>query len=178
MLHLLIALCILSTSADPLPTGGASCITFLDCGVNGGFCMPNMTVKGNESKSYCVCNSDRGNPDCSYSRTSRSLAGGLQFLCFAGIGGVGQFVLGNIGHAVGQLILLTLIVYCGICVLCCMACGLLMKGDGPKMACEGFGGVVLGLIACMPTAGLIWCIIEGAYILQGKITDGNGYATY
>jgi hypothetical protein len=169
----LIAISFLVVSADPQPDGGSPCKTYADCGgIDGGYC----ETLGNQS--YCVCQSSRGNPDCAYMRTSRNLAGGLQFLCFAGIGGVGEFILGNNGIAVGQFMLL----FAGLIVICiigCIMCGCAVAGGDNGLAA---GGVFSGIIYCFAIlaslAGLVWNVIDGAFILQGKVTDSNGYSTY
>lgn len=85
-------------------SGGANCTNDRECNsVNqGGLCDISGTSAGN-----CVCANGWGKPDCSYRRTSKDLAGGLQIgLVFAGVGGVGNFIIGRTGPAVGQLILM------------------------------------------------------------------------
>jgi hypothetical protein len=39
-------------------------------------------------------------------------------------------------------------------------------------------GLGLCIAVCSILAGLIWSIVDGANMLQGKIADGNGYAMY
>lgn len=161
------------TSADPKPTGGALCNINADCGGSefisdaGGICKQNTTNPNAPYIGYCVCNKKYGNPDCSYKRISKDLAGGLQFICFLGVGGVGNFVLERNGAAAGQLILMFACfaffsMYCAACM------------DVSEFAIV-FGGIISCLICVV---GFIWCIVDGALILQGKINDGNGYTTF
>ncbi|QKF94810.1 hypothetical protein QKU48_gp1352 [Fadolivirus algeromassiliense] len=164
---ILIGLLAIQVFADPEPTGGASCVEDYDCGgLDAGSCLYNSTL----NETVCVCPDDLANPNCTYQRIDRNLAGGLQFLCFAGIGGVGNFVLGRTGEAVGQLILMFAYIF-GICAICFVFC------------CDGeLGGMIGGIVGCVlcsaVLAGFIWCIVDGALILQGKIDDGNGYSTF
>lgn len=170
---LLCILCVTFTAfADPQPTGGALCLQVTDCGgLDAGICRLNVT----SNETTCVCFDSRGNPDCSYVRKSRGLCGGLQFICFAGVGGIGNFVCERIGPAVGQLIL-TISFYFAICGACCLMCA--MAGDKAAIA----GGIVFGIFVCVlllsVLAGIIWSVIDGAMYLQGNLNDGNGYATY
>lgn len=153
-------------AADPLPTGGMNCTRNVEC----------HTPNGNCTDGVCVCSDRWGNPDCSYGRQDRLLAGGLQFLCFAGIGGVGNFLLGRTGPAIGQLILI-LTYLLGCCLACCALCAVFGRTAGKILATTGGIVGLLIIIACMLT-GLIWSIIDGANILGNRIVDGNGYATY
>jgi hypothetical protein len=175
---LLIALiCLLAfATADPEPTGGANCTYDTDCGGAGaGDCIPYKTPPPQNStyNGTCVCPDSLANPDCSYQRTSKSLAGGLQFLCFVGIGGVGNFVLGRIGPAVGQLLLMLATIFISVagCVSFCVG------SIKAKLGVGLFAGLACIIISIALT-GFIWSIVDGADILQGKIADGNGYATY
>ena len=98
-------------------------------------------------------------------------------MCFAGIGGVGNFILGNNGIAAGQLILM-----CGgfvmAYIVCCISgCGALCGEKGMKIA-GGISGLLVCITSMALVAGFIWNIVDAAYILQGKILDGNGYDTY
>jgi len=162
--------------ADPQPDGGAPCQSYKDCGgIDAGMC------EKKDNQSYCICFKERGNPDCSYERISKDLAGGLQFLCFIGIGGVGNFILGHNGIAVGQLILLLgcLIVLVGSSIV---SCGCLLdeilcrhkETDScvPMIACL----LCLGILGSL--AALCWNIVDGALILNSVIDDHNGYHTY
>ena len=94
-----------------------------------------------------------------------------------GVGGVGEFILGNTNVAVGQLVLLLIGVIAG-CVVGCILCGCAISGNDSGLA----GGAVSSCIGCLAGlasfAGFIWIIIDGAFILQGKVTDVNGYNTY
>jgi hypothetical protein len=167
LLLLFLGYCSLSlVSADPLPTGGLNCTRNFDC----------HTPNGNCTDGVCVCSDRWGNPDCSYGRQDRMLAGGLQFLCFAGIGGVGNFMLGRTGPAIGQLVLvLTYLIGC--CLICCALCAVFGGTAGKIFGSMGGIIVITIIVACVLT-GFIWSIIDGAGILGNRIVDGNGYGTY
>ncbi len=157
---------------DKNPTGGAPCQKDIDCGgVDGGVC--NLTTTHNITTGKCVCPKKRADVDCSYERKNGDVAGGLQFLCFLGVG-VGNFILLRTGEAVGQLILL-LAPFCACIGVCFVACGA-ASGSEEGIAVGGGVAVCIGVIICYAyLAGLIWCIIDGAMILQGEVLDGNGY---
>ena len=153
---------------DPKPCGGAPCTKDIDCNsVNqGGICNFNSTnTEGNVGS--CLCANGWGNPDCTYRRTSKDLAGGLQIgLVFCGVGGVGNFVIGRVGMGVGQLILMLGYYLC--CISFCLMCCELM-----------IPGVALIIVAaCAYLAGFIWAIVDGANMLQCNIPDAAGYALY
>lgn len=189
---ILFAFAIIPILADPRPTGGAPCEDYSDCGgLGAGMCVFNQTQN---STGYCVCAPTRGNPDCSYIRISRKLAGGLQFLCFVGVGGVGNFILGRTGIAIGQLILMAaeLVIVICCCVLIVACCPLtILNGnvvkvnDNPVEDEENAGAKTnkgktfstSGILGCFIFAGWLWCIIDGALILEGHINDGMGYKT-
>jgi hypothetical protein len=158
-------------SEDKTPTGGAPCQKDLDCGgVDGGTC--DLTTTNNVTTGKCVCSDKRADVDCSYKRKNGQLAGGLQFLCFAGVGGVGNFILERTGQAIGQLVLLAI----PLCSCCIIICGGLVGGASGS---EELGGAIAGClglcICCASLAGLVWCIVDGAMILEGDVVDGNGY---
>jgi len=169
----IICLLIVLVIADPKPTGGAPCRDDLECGgLDAGICEFNGT---HNETGYCVCYDTRGNPDCSYVRKSRDLAGGIQFLCFAGVGGVGDFILGRVGAGVGQVILMSAEIFLIVaaCVYCCVAiCG--------RTKIEMMTGILICVsivVVFAMLAGWIWCVIDAALILEGHIKDGKGYAT-
>src|ERR1700742_4796180 len=111
----IIILLFITTIADPTPNGGLICNGSLDTRCRGGWCVP--FIGNNTIDYFCHCYEGYGNVDCSYRRTDRNLAAGLQIgLSFAGIFGVGNFILGYTAIAVGQLIL-GLTVYLCICPL-------------------------------------------------------------
>jgi hypothetical protein len=127
----------------------------------------------------CVCPDYTANPDCTYERKNKNLAGGLQFLCFIGIGGVGNFVLERTGSAVGQFIL-SMSGYVLCIVACCGACVVAMCDN---KVTQGILGGISGILGCVVSgaifAGWLWSLIDGIFILQGKIDkDGNGYYIY
>jgi len=155
-------------NADPQPIGGMNCTRDEQC--------DSITGGGNCTDNQCICSYQRGNPDCSYIRKDRILAGGLQFLCFIGIGGIGNFILERAGYAIGQLILMIAYVFM-IALLYCSCCGLYRGTVGKIFGMAG--GITCGVILiCAVMAGLIWSIIDAAMILGGNIVDGNGYTTY
>lgn len=171
-----VLLCLLCISAkvfaDPQPSGGGPCSDNYDCGgIGAGVCHFNATA----NTTACVCPANLANPNCNYERKSKALCGGLQFICFAGVGGVGNFVCGRIGPAVGQLILMFAFLF-AICAACFLACGIF--GDGGFAA----GGVLAILFVIILIgaifAGFIWSIVDGAFYLQGRLNDGNGYGLY
>lgn len=170
---LIIFLIVLTVKTDPQPIGGKSCTVDTDCGgVNAGICIFNQTQNQTGS---CMCPQNLGNPDCSYIRINRYVAGGLEFLCFVGIGGVGEFILGRYGYAVGQLILL--FAYLGsVVALCIVLCSMLC---GRKASIVGgiFSYIIVIMTICFTFAGWIWCIVDAIYILDGSVIDGNGYTT-
>jgi hypothetical protein len=168
MSFILIILFSLTVMCDTKQSGGASCQTNEDCGgINGGQC-ENV---GNQS--YCVCLESRGDPDCSYQRIRKNLAGGLQFLCLIGISGVGEYLLGNFAVATGQLILM-IVGYVAVCILIpCMFC---IKG-GPRVTSH-LSGCLCCLTLITILAGWIWSIVDGIHILRRQVTDYNGYYPY
>lgn len=153
---------------DPKPCGGATCTKDLDCNSlnQGGICNLDST-DGSGNPGSCVCANGWGNPDCSYRRTSKDLVGGLQIgLVFCGVGGVGNFILGRTGIAVGQLILMLGYYLC--CVsLCLIIC---------QLQVPGIVLIIIGL--CAYLAGFIWAIVDGAHMLQCLVTDAAGYALF
>ena len=159
--------------ADPQPCGGAVCQTDHDCGgINAGECQK----RGNMS--FCECLKERGNPDCSYHKVSKNLAGGLQLLSFVGIGGLGHFLLGNMGLAIAQLIILV-IPYIVVCLgFCGFFCSLFFDNGNYITVSSGIAGVIACLSIWVVVAGLIWNIVDAVRILQGHVTDQNGYYPY
>jgi hypothetical protein len=162
---LILLLLVTLTLADPQPIGGAPCADNYDCGgINAGACR----------NGTCVCPSEYANPNCNYSRKSKALCGGLQFICFAGVGGVGNLVCGRTGPGVGQLVLMlaaTFACFAGICI----CCGVSFKAEGAFVGCAVlFLVILIGAVV----AGFIWSIVDGALMLQGRITDLDGYAMY
>ena len=151
---------------DPLPSGGANCTIDNGCH-GGGRCnfLPGQT-------GTCICTEKFGNPDCSYERHSKDLAGGLQIgLQFIGVGGVGNFIISRIGPAVAQLLIYTLAYY----FLCISFCIAFCVGDqlGPIIIATFYIVLVAAWIA-----SFVWGIVDGAAMLQCNMKDGFGYALY
>jgi len=179
MLKIVFFLCLVAFAlADPTPTGGANCTSDLDCGgIDGGVCKKNTTHTNHTVYGTCVCSKKRADPDCSYHRHNGNLAGGLQLLCLIGVGGVGNFIIGRSGPAIGQLVLMLayLFAICGGCfALCAWAC---CSGISKKLgACCGVTvGAIASTIICLSViAGWVWSIIDAAAMFGGR-TDGEGY---
>lgn len=158
---------------DTTTSGGAPCMKDTDCGgVNAGVC--NLTTTNNVTTGKCMCPEKLADVDCTYKRKNGDLAGGLQFLCFLGIGGVGNFILELYGVAVVQLLML-LMSLCAYLITCVIVCGAASGSDKVFAASGGVAICIYCCILCTTLAGLIWCIIDGALILQGEVLDGNGY---
>ena len=157
---------------DPQHWGGMNCTNDIQCGFpSGGQCYQNN----------CLCQDGRGKPDCSYVRKSSVLAGGLKIgLPFVGIGGIGNFIIGRNGPAIGQLILM-LSLYFGCvfaCVIACVAFCSSQCSDGADVVFIIIKVVVISLLSGAVIAGFIWSIVDGAFILQCRYTDVLGYALY
>ena len=173
MFHLfLISIFITIIDCDPFHTGGKLCETIENCGgINNGMCLPK--AKSSSNKSYCVCYEKFGNPDCSYTRKSKNLAGGLQFLALAGIGGIGNFILERTNIAIVQSILMGSVYIALICAYCI---GLTFS-QNYMAECPALIYLIMIICAYLPII-LIWCIVDGIQILSGSVLDGWGYATY
>jgi len=158
----------LTISADPVPTGGANCTVDFECGgLDAGMCINNT----------CNCPPQLANVSCTYRRYNADLPGGLNIaLPFVGVGGIGNFIIGRTGIAVGQLILMLsiYIVLIPVCIFaCCAMCGDIMKVIGTTCA------IIIVVVAILAGfAGFIWSIVDGAHMLQGRILDGNGFSLY
>ena len=161
---------------DPLPTGGAECITDNQCNFpNGGECFFNVTTNQTSEVGYCVCNNDYADPDCSYFRKSKSIAAGLEWLCLCSAGGAGDFYLERNGQGAGQFVLCLpmIVILCSCCCLCISLCGC----GNCSIKCEGVVAIVFTiLVILMAATGCIWSLAEFIMILQGDVLDGNGYA--
>lgn len=155
---------------EPETWGGASCETASDCNGNGqnadNYC--NRSTVDNVTRSYCVCDYKWAGSDCSYSRYNKDLAGGLEFLAFAGVGGIGNFIADRTGNAVGQMILM-FAPFLICCVACCAFCG--DEGAAVVICIQ----VVLAILAL---AGFIWCMVDAGLLLGGGVPDGSGYYPY
>lgn len=154
--------------ADPVPTGGANCTTDFECGgSNAGSC----------ANGTCVCPKNLANVSCTYKRHDSVLAGALNIaLPFVGIGGIGNFIIGNIGRGVGQIILM-----CGIYIILIPAVILACIGSAfSTLKYPTYVVVAMVVIAAVlgGFAGFIWSIIDGANMLEGNLNDGNGFALY
>lgn len=175
---LLLILCLLAyqSHADPYPTGGKRCNYTSDCGdgtITGGIC-DWKRINGTEEM-VCICNAQYGNVDCSYHRKDKALAGGLQIgLSFAGIFGVGNFILGNTAHAVGQLVMGLINIVGVVLILCVMCCGA-FGGKGGIIGGASLSGFIGCLICATITSGWAWNLADGIKMLIGILPDANGY---
>ena len=133
----------------------------------------------------CMCAQDYTKIDCSYKRYDKDLAGGLQFLCFIGIGGIGNFVADRTTQGILQLLMMmSLLIIC--CVLCCGAlCVALSESDTYNCDCttsnECFaciGWVILCLICLVMVGGFIWCIVDAGLFFSGELKDDSGFYPY
>lgn len=163
------------TCEEPEDVGGAECTDDSEC--NGrspslygdNVCEFPVSANGTAATTgYCSCAYDYAKTDCSYKRFDKNLAGGLEFLAFAGIGGVGNFVADRVGEGVGQLILLI-----APYLMCCFACCLFAGDAGAAIAVVTQVG-----LGCACLAGFIWCMCDAGFFLGGQYPDGNGYYPY
>ena len=154
------------TIADPVPSGGANCTQDIDCGgVDAGKCVNNT----------CKCPPQFANVSCSYKRQDAVVPGALNIaLPFIGVGGVGNFIIGRTGPAVAQLILM-LTVYIILIPTSIIMCGGACCGKAGKIIGIGLGTVIIIAAILAGLGGFIWSIIDGAYMLEGKLADGNGF---
>ena len=151
---------------DPTPWGGANCSRSTECGgIDGGTC----DINTGALYGVCVCRNSRGGPNCIYVRHGNNPAGGLNVgLPFVGVGGVGNFILGHNGRGAGQLILMisAIIVTFAACCLMCCECGVVTIY------------ILYILSGICILAGFIWSIVDGAAMLECRMTDALGYALY
>ena len=159
------------------PEGGGECTLDTQCNFPEGTCHFGPGLNGT---GVCLCSSCFAGSFCYYQQKSKNLAGGLQFIALAGVGGIGEFVLERDEVAIPQL-LLTLSVYFVAVFYCIFVCclGMGAGGDDEGCAAGGYACIVcLYFIAgCCYLAGVIWSIVTGAQILNGDVDDGNGYTT-
>ena len=169
MHFLFVVLLVTQTLADPVPAGGANCTDNFDCGgVYIGTCV----------NSKCQCSPRFAGINCSYERVSANVAGALNIaLPFVGVCGVGNFIIGRTGPAIGQL-LLTLSLYIILIPLCICGCCIAGCKGYKKLIFSTLGCILLCVAILAILAGFIWSIVDGALILQGKYTDGKGFDLY
>lgn len=160
--------------ADPVPNGGQRCNSSNDCNNGiGGVC-----EKGNQNGTVidiCVCFPSYASPDCSYQRKNKDLAGGLQIgLSFIGVNGVGNFIIGDLSHAIPQLLMGFFSITSCCFAICIFACAVSdHKGIAGAFAVAAFCVIILVLLG-----GFAWSIADGALMIMGKKVDSNGYALY
>lgn len=167
-MYIILCMLFVLAIADPVPIGGANCTDDAACG---------GTTAGNCINSTCVCSPKFANVSCSYKRHSSVVPGALNIaLPFIGVGGVGNFIIGNTGRAVGQLILM-LAIYIVIIPVGFLVCAG-VTGSGWRVATGGLAGMIVMAAILAGFAGFIWSIIDGAHMLECTLDDGNGFALY
>ena len=170
-----IILFIALVAADPTPNGGLSCNYTSDCG-RGGVC-DFKNVNGTYEK-VCICNPEYGNKDCSYHRYSKSLAGGLQIgISFFGVFGVGNFIIGHVGVAVGQLIMGLCYLFAIVAIPCILFCSSL-SGPNGAITAGSLSSIIACIVCIVIICGLGWTLSDGGKMLQGYLPDSNGYDLY
>jgi hypothetical protein len=169
MLLLLITLLVaIRGEVEPEPVGGANCIDNYDCGgANAGKCVNDT----------CECPPWLANRNCSYHRYGAELPGGLNIaLPFVFVGGIGNFIIHNVGRGVGQ-ILLTLAPFI-VLIPVSIIIGIGSIKEFAKKPTWGIGAVIMIGAIIAGLGGFVWSIIDGSEMLEGKLTDGNGYNLY
>lgn len=155
---------------EPIPNGGGNCTESIDCSITNGIC----DIPANSTIGQCVCFPQYTDTNCSYVRKDKALAGGLNIgLPFIGICGIGQLILGNKSEGLAQLLMGIACMFACIaaCIIACI-CSLNKDGAGILGAC------LACIVSCLFLAAFIWSIVDGAFILQGKIADSNGVYPY
>ena len=154
---------------DPVSWGGANCTNNFKCNSlnNGGECDFSAGSSGN-----CVCKPAWGNPDCSYQRQSVYAPGIVQIvLSVFAMPGIGNVMIGRTSEGAGQIVLgclvwISLILSCvAICVYAC----------GSESCGKVCGLIVIILMIICYIGGMIWGVIDGAFIMQCSFLDTNGY---
>lgn len=129
----------------------------------------------NDAKTACICTNgyitfiSTDGTECNYKQKNPILAFCLEL--FLGIpAGAGYFYIGQIGLAVGQLILF----WVGIVFVCLIACcGVFTKGGGDTVIVIVFAAMYL----CLFIGGVFaWWVYALVIIGQGYALDGNGAA--
>ena len=177
---LIISLVFAKDCNEPETWGGASCSKDSECNqnalsqnINKNYC-EFVTNANNVTNGHCVCNVKWGGDDCYHERYDKYLAGGLQFLCLIGVGGIGNFYTGRTTEAVLQLLMMFAEI--GICCVGCFA--LICVMGNHENAAIGCTYVSYCVLVCVAFAGWIWCIVDAVMFLQGSLTDGEGYYPY
>jgi uncharacterized membrane protein YqjE len=93
-------------------------------------------------------------------------------------GGIGNFIIGRNGNGAGQIILT--LSGAIVCVFACMVTcfSIVLCGDDARTVQKIIMLVLKLIVAAAVLAGIIWSIIDGAHMLECKITDSNGYMLY
>jgi len=158
------------STGNGISNGGAQCTTDVECSAPlGGNCVTGSGFDAPAS-GICVCTEEYTDPFCSYKMKSKSVAAGLQMLFAFGLGGIGNFYIGRIGEAVGQLILCLGFSYC---VFVCITCNTRIFER------DGLGWIALfGLTILCMLIGMIWSFVDMGLMVNDKVTDGNNYPLY
>ena len=137
-----------------------------------------VTNSNNVTSGYCVCSYEYAMVDCEYKRYDKNLAGGLQFLAFAGVGGIGNFVIQRTTEGVAQFVMM-LSSFLLIC-LACGVCGVTLVSSDDSSAAKGSGFLTIAqcLFCLASLVGFTWCMIDPVQLLGGELPDGNGYYPY
>jgi hypothetical protein len=164
---------------EPEQTGGATCDSNAECNSAAtirakekNYCAFDIPQRLGDETGRCVCSYRYAMVDCSHKRYDKNVAGGLEFLAFAGIGGVGNFVAGLISRGMGQLLLMMYPIW--ICFFLCLSacCVAATDDDDAGFSCAAIGQCVVG---CMSLVGFIWCMVNAGQFLSGNVLDGDGY---
>jgi hypothetical protein len=164
---------------EPESTGGATCTSDTDCNSiatirskEKNYCAFDVARLPGDETGRCVCSYKYAMEDCEHTRYDKNLAGGLQFLSFAGVGGVGNFVAGRTSRGLAQLFLMFYWVW--MCVFLCFGacCMVATDSDEAGTGCMAIGQCVVGGLTL---AAFVWCMVNAGQFFGGNVLDGEGY---
>jgi len=125
----------------------------------------------------CYCPIHMAGPDCSYHKKS-TWYGGLQFLCFVSLPGLGDVYAGNDGHAAGQAIFMWLGLI-GLIPVIISYIAITKNMESCICIDHRTGGVTIAVIGgTLWLTGFLWALYRGANMLGGNLLDGNGQAMF
>ena len=156
-----------NTCVEPESTGGEKCSNDLHCNFRSfgqNFCDFNDTI------GFCVCARNYAKPDCSYERYNPILIGALQL-----IPGVGNFVIGRTSAALTQLLL-----FLGpsAVIFFLLIRTWLEYPDFKKEIKDVCWIITFGIFGSIATSGVIYSLVDSAFIFSGNVPDGNGYVSF
>jgi TM2 domain-containing membrane protein YozV len=157
------------STGNGISNGGAPCTTDAECNAPNGNCVTGSGFDAPAS-GICVCSEKYTDPFCSYEMKSKGIAAGLQLLFIIGLGGIGNFYIGRIGEAVGQLILC---LGFGCITFICITCNTRIFDHDERGWIAMFGLTIL----CM-LVGMIWSFVDMGLMVNDKFVDGNNYPLY